>query len=88
MSKSFEKGLFIFRRDLRIHDNISLISLANECKQIICCFIFTPEQVSSSNKYKSDNAVQFMIESLIDLDQELKKKAPNFIVFMVINTKS
>ena len=81
MSNSFEKGLFIFRRDLRVHDNISLISLANECEKIICCFIFTPEQVSSSNKYKSDNAVQFMIESLIDLDQELKKKGSQLYCF-------
>ena len=55
MGKDYEKGLFIFRRDFRIHDNVSLFTLAEECKEIYCCFFFTPEQVDASNKYKSDS---------------------------------
>ena len=43
-------------------------------KNIIPIFIFTPEQISSKNKFKSDNAIQFMIESLKELDSELKLK--------------
>ena len=40
MGKDYEKGLFIFRRDFRIHDNVSLFALAEECKEIYCCFFF------------------------------------------------
>ena len=52
----FENGLFIFRRDLRIIDNNGLNLLNEKCKNIYTIFIFTPEQVGSSNKYKSDNS--------------------------------
>lgn len=82
MGKDYEKGLFIFRRDFRIHDNVSLFTLAEECKEIYCCFFFTPEQVDTSNKYKSDNAVQFMIESLSDLDEQLRKKGLPIVLFL------
>lgn len=66
----FENGLFIFRRDLRIQDNIGLNKAIQECDKVFCIFIFTPEQVTS-NSFKSDNAVQFMIESLDDLEETI-----------------
>jgi deoxyribodipyrimidine photo-lyase len=72
-NEKFENGLFIFRRDLRIIDNNGLNLLNDNCKNIFTIFIFTPEQVTSSNKYKSDNAIQFMIESLSDLSREIRK---------------
>ncbi len=71
-------GIFIFRRDYRVVDNIGLYSVAKQCKQIIPIFIFTPEQVSDANKYKSANAVQFMIEALDDLNQSLNNKLACF----------
>ena len=64
--------LFIFRRDLRLIDNKGLNYALNNFKNVIPIFIFTPEQVQN-NQFKSDNAVQFMIESLLDLDIELHK---------------
>ena len=71
---TYENGLFIFRRDFRIIDNVGL-NLANSlCKHVYPIFIFTPEQVSSANKFKSDNAVQFMIESLQDLNKNMGNK--------------
>ena len=80
MSK-FENGLFIFRRDFRIIDNNGL-NLANEtCKNIYPIFIFTPEQVGNSNQYKSDNSVQFMIESLEDLTSQISKQGGNLLTF-------
>ena len=71
MTTKFENGLFIFRRDLRIIDNNGLNLLNEYCKNIYTIFIFTPEQVGSGNKYKSDNSVQFMIESLHDLASKI-----------------
>lgn len=66
-------GLFIFRRDYRISDNLSLYSLSKECNNIIPVFIITPEQ-TINNEYFSDNAFQFLTESLIDLNKQLKNK--------------
>ena len=73
-SNNFENGLFIFRRDLRIVDNNGLNLLNQVCKNIYTIFIFTPEQVTSENKFKSNNAVQFMIESLADLSLQISKQ--------------
>ena len=67
-------SLFIFRRDFRIKDNNGLDYAMSNYENIIPIFIFTPEQVTSKNKYKSDNAIQFMCESLNELDKDLKKE--------------
>ena len=80
MSK-YENGLFIFRRDFRVIDNVGL-NLANSiCKHIYPIFIFTPEQVSSANKYKSYAAVQFMIESLQSLSSQIGKMNGRLLCF-------
>ena len=70
----YENGIFLFHRDLRIQDNIGLIQTIKKCKSIYLVFIFTPEQVGSANPYKSNNSVQFMIESLQDLNEQTHKK--------------
>ena len=66
----FEKSIFIFRRDFRLYDNIGLIELMKLSHKVIPVFIFTPEQIVN-NPYKSDNAIQFMVESLKDLEKEI-----------------
>lgn len=63
--------LFIFRRDLRLYDNTALIQADKNEKNIIPIFLFDPYQIE--NKNHSNNCVQFMIESLKDLKQQLKK---------------
>lgn len=79
--KSKENGLFIFRRDLRIIDNIGLINLSNECDNIYTIFIFTPEQVTNKNKFKSNNSVLFMIESLQSLHEDISKNGGKLFTF-------
>ena len=74
-------NIFIFRRDLRIKDNISLNYAMSNFENIIPIFIFTPEQISSKNKFKSDNAIQFMIESLKEVDSDLKKYNSKLHIF-------
>ena len=83
----YENGLFIFRRDLRIVDNNGLNLLNSKCKNIYTIFIFTPEQVTGANKYKSDNAVQFMIESLKDLSSQINKMGGKLLTFYGHNDK-
>jgi deoxyribodipyrimidine photo-lyase len=77
----YNNGLFIFRRDFRIIDNTALNIANANCKNIYTIFIFTPEQVSKSNPYKSDNSVQFMIESLHQLSEEIQKKGGRLYTF-------
>ena len=83
----YENGLFIFRRDFRVVDNIGLNLLNSKCKHVYPIFIFTPEQVTGANKYKSDNAVQFMIESLSDLDSQIRSMGGKLLVFYGHNEK-
>lgn len=75
-----EKGLFVFHRDLRIVDNVGLIRAAKECRQLYTCFIFTPEQIGTRNKYRSKNAIQFMMESLVELSKELREHGGELII--------
>jgi deoxyribodipyrimidine photo-lyase len=61
------RGLFLFHRDFRIEDNSGINRAIEMSDELYTCFIFTPEQVGRSNAYRSNNAIQFMIESLVDL---------------------
>jgi deoxyribodipyrimidine photo-lyase len=74
-------SIFIFRRDLRLYDNVGMLELQKHTKEIIPIFIFTPEQITSKNKFKSNNAIQFMIESLKELRQEFKKRNGDMLFF-------
>jgi deoxyribodipyrimidine photo-lyase len=87
MTTKLENGLFIFRRDLRIVDNNGLNFLSELCENIYTIFIFTPEQVGSGNKYKSNNSVQFMIESLENLSTEIRKQGGELKTFYGDNEK-
>ena len=83
----YENGLFIFRRDLRIQDNVGLNYALSQCKNVYTIFIFTPEQVTSKNKFKSDNSIQFMIESLDELSENIKKHGGVLELFYGENNK-
>jgi deoxyribodipyrimidine photolyase len=82
----FKNGLFIFRRDYRIIDNVTLNLAMKECENLFTIFIFTPEQVVD-NTYKSNNAVQFMIESLQELSKEINAHNGKLYTFYGDNIK-
>jgi deoxyribodipyrimidine photo-lyase len=70
-------GIHIFRRDYRIIDNTSLLSIATKVDKVIPLFIFTKTQIDNKkNTYKSNNCVQFLVESLLDLDAQIRKVVP------------
>lgn len=79
MPKIYRNGLFLFTRDLRIEDNVGLNMAGGTCDNVYTVFIFTPEQVSD-NPFKSENAVQFMIESLKSLEKSIKNKGGQLII--------
>lgn len=72
--KPYKKGLFIFRRDFRLDFNKGFSECMKECHTIIPLFIFTHTQIGDNNKYKSLPSIQFMIESLDDLNTQLERK--------------
>jgi deoxyribodipyrimidine photo-lyase len=67
-------NIFIFTRDLRIPDNTGFIHcLQDKDTPLLAIFCFDPAQIGTSNSYRSDNAIDFMIESLEDLQTQFKK---------------
>lgn len=78
--KVYKKTIFIFRRDLRLEDNLGLLKALEKSITVIPIFIMTPEQLVH-NKFKSNNSVQFMMESLDNLNKDLKKKKARLYYF-------
>lgn len=74
MDIQHKKTVFIFRRDLHLDDNTGLIHALTISDVVIPCFIFDPRQVEKKNAYRSMNAIQFMVESLDDLELQIKAK--------------
>ena len=67
-------NIFIFNRGLRLYDNTTLIHQTQQYGLVVPIFIFTPEQISKTqNAYFSNNSVQFMIESLHDLEKQISQ---------------
>jgi deoxyribodipyrimidine photo-lyase len=79
--KRFKKALFIFHRDLRVTDNSGLNKALEESEEVLPIFIFERAQVEVSNKYRSLLALQFMVESLEDLSNQLAKKKGKLFFF-------
>ena len=70
--------VFLFTRDLRLYDNTGLINAVKKSdKDVKCIFVFNGKQIGKNNKYRSDNSIHFMIESLLDLDKSVKDKKGN-----------
>lgn len=70
----------MFHRDLRLEDNLGLLCSLEQSDQVFLAFIFTPAQLSK-NAYRSDNAVQFMLQSLQELAAEVRQKGGRLYLF-------
>ena len=79
--------LFIFRRDFRIKDNKGLNYAIKNSDIVLPIFIFTPEQIGKPNEFRSNNAIQFMIESLKDIDTRIKELGSKLHLFQGENNK-
>lgn len=81
-------NIFIHHRDLRYYDNTTLIHQIKEEGNITPIFVFDPNQIDKKkNKYFSDNVVQFMIESLQELNKDYKDKKGELYFFKGDYTK-
>lgn len=81
MQNKYKLSVFIFRRDLRLEDNTGLIAALESSEQVIPCFILDPNQITNKNKYKSTNGLQFMLDSLDDLNNQLEQKNTKLYLF-------
>lgn len=83
-------NIFIFRRDFRLFDNSSLIKAVEYCQKtetpLLPLFIYNKDQIDpNKNEYFSNNAMQFLVESIKDLEKQLsdidtKAKLHKFII--------
>ncbi len=65
-------GIFVFRRDLRLQDNLGLSNACDECSKVYCIFVLDPKQIEAKNNdYFSANAFAFMLESLQELQKSI-----------------
>lgn len=74
--------IHIFRRDYRLDDNTTLIQACKTFDLVIPIFIFTDTQINpAKNPFRSDNSVQFLCESLADLDNQLREHKSQLYIF-------
>nr|MCU0942971.1 deoxyribodipyrimidine photo-lyase [Hydrogenophaga sp.] len=66
----FDSGLLWFRRDLRASDNAALHHALRSCRRVWCVFVFDSDILDALPR--ADRRVEFIRESLVDLDQELR----------------
>ncbi len=75
-----KKGIFLFHRDLRLFDNTGLNKCAKLGLSIIPIFIFDERQIKN-NKFASSNAIEFLIQSLQDLNKQLEQYQAKLYLF-------
>lgn len=80
LRKKYPLALHIFRRDLRLHDNTALHEALTLSEYVIPCFILDKRQIEN-NPFKSDHCIQFMKNSLYELDNELRTKKSKLFIF-------
>jgi deoxyribodipyrimidine photo-lyase len=79
MMKKYRLSIHIFRRDLRLHDNTALIAALLQSDQVLPVFIFDERQLS--NPFSGNNSIQFMIESLKELNAQLIERGSKIQFF-------
>ena len=77
---TYANSLFIFRRDLRVYDNTALNEALRLSTQVLPCFIFDPRQIES-HPYQSKPALQFMLQSISDLQQQLQAEGGKLALY-------
>ena len=69
METAFSCGLVWLRRDLRVHDNAALFHALKHCRQVHVAFVF--DTAILDGLPRADRRVEFIRESLVELDQRL-----------------
>ena len=74
---TYDQGLMWFRRDLRTQDNAALHHALKHCRRVWCVFVFDTDILDPllARGLKADRRVEFIRESLVDLDVQLRALA-------------
>lgn len=75
MAQQFKSGLVWFRRDLRMQDNAALHAALRDCASVYCVFVFEPSILDPLPR--ADRRVEFIRDSLVELDATLRAQAGN-----------
>lgn len=67
-----------FRRDLRVDDNAALYHALRSCRELLCVFVF--DRAILDPLPRVDRRVEFIRESLVELDAELRQLGGGLIV--------
>ena len=78
---NFQTGLVWFRRDLRVQDQHALFLALKHCAQVYCVFVFDTDILDSLPK--EDRRVEFIQESLVNLNEHLKAVAKSEDVSLI-----
>ncbi|VTU40550.1 Deoxyribodipyrimidine photo-lyase [Variovorax sp. PBS-H4] len=78
VDKTYAKGLMWFRRDLRVDDNAALYHALRACRQLLCVFVF--DRAILDSLPREDRRVEFIRESLVELQAELHVLGGGLIV--------
>ncbi|MEM0910263.1 MAG: DASH family cryptochrome [Pseudomonadota bacterium] len=82
-SKTENCGLFWFRHDLRVTDNEPLNTLARDVNCLLCVFVVDSRWFKASHyqsAHMGEHRWRFLMESLVDLDEQLKQRGQQLIV--------
>src|SRR4030095_8406244 len=78
------RSILWFRQDLRLHDNEALIESVLNSDELMPVFIFSPKQFVQKTRYGTPKTgiarTKFLIESISDLRQNLRKMGSDLIV--------
>ena len=82
VDKTYPKGLMWFRRDLRVDDNAALWRALRTCREVVCVFVFDKAILDSLPR--ADRRVEFIRESLVELDADLRTLGGGLIVRLAL----
>ncbi len=81
LAKNKMSAAFLFHRSLRLEDNLGLLQALQESKSVLPIFCVDPRQASPrTNKFFSPFSLGFMLQSLTDLQDELKKNGSDLLL--------
>ncbi len=80
--KKYQNSVFIFRRDLRLHDNTGLIEALRTSNLVYPCFIIDPQYFRKSSQSYCEARLQFLFECINDLQNELKNMNSHLYIFL------
>jgi len=78
MTRSFDRALVWFRRDLRIDDQAALYHALKSAKQVFCAFILDRDILDQLPR--ADRRVEFILGALQVLDEDLRAQGGALIV--------